>query len=426
MAQADSTQGKTDSGSQPQPTTPGRGSRPKRPRRKKWGLAGAVLALVALAAVIPYYLHAISHESTDDAFIDGSIISVSPRVAGHVARVWVTDNQKVKAGDLLVELDPRDFQARLDAARATLHADEAANRSRDIEIRLVSTSASAGLNEAEAAVVASRAALDQVKAESMAAEAKYQQAAQDLRRYEEMARSNTISPQQLDHAKTAERMAATERDAAGRKVAARQAQLQQSQARMTTARSAPMLIAKSNSKAEESKADVEKSRAEVEQATLNLSYTNIRAPADGYVTRKNVDPGAFVQVGQSLMAIVSPQVWVTANFKETQLTRMHPGQPATVKVDAYPDATFHGRVDSIQRGTGSRFSLLPPENATGNYVKVVQRIPVKIVFDQSAELAKYQLVPGMSVIPEVDIKAEVPPAAADKDPHTTDARSPAF
>ena len=167
-------------------------------------------------------------------------------------------------------------------------------------------------------------------------------------------------------------------------------------------------VAARQAQAEESKADVEKSQAEIEQATLNLSYAQVHAPIDGFVTRKNVDPGTYVQQGQSLMAIVSPRVWVTANFKETQLTHMRPGQPVTISVDTYPDATLHGRVDSIQRGTGSRFSLLPPENATGNFVKVVQRIPVKIVFDRPQELAKYVLVPGMSVIPEINIKADVP------------------
>ncbi len=281
-------------------------------------LIGIMCLLITGCAVaaVHYYLHTVSHESTDDAFLDGSIVAVSPRVSGHVAKVHVSDNQKVAAGDLLLELDARDFQARLDAAKA---------------------------------------------------QAAFAKAA-------------------LDHAVTAERMAA---------------------ARLTSARSAPALMAKSSSQAEESKADVEKSRAEVAQAELNLSYTRILAPIDGYVTKKSVDPGAYVQQGQSLMAIVSTRVWVTANFKETQLTHLRPGQPVTISVDTYPEAVFHGHVDSIQRGTGSRFSLLPPENATGNFVKVVQRIPVKIVFDRHEELAEYLLVPGMSVVPEVDIKADI-------------------
>lgn len=425
-------------------------------------MAAAGLVVVAVVVGVFYYLHAISHESTDDAFIDGSIISISPRVSGHVARVYVADNQKVAVGDLLVELDPRDFQARLDAARAELQAKEASSRSHSIDVDLTSITTAASLDEAAAAVDAARAmvqnaqalaaaaksqhsetqaqvafakaALEQARAEILAVEANYQQTSQDLVRNREMAISNTISPQQLDRAVTAERMAAAQLEAAKSKlgtqqaklqqanaalksagdnvrqaqaqVTARQAQLEQANARLASARSAPQLVAKSSSLAEESKADMEKARAEVQQATLNLSYTRIVAPADGYVTKKNIDPGAFVQVGQALMAIVSPQVWVTANFKETQLTHMRPGQPATVSVDAFPDVTFHGRVESIQRGTGSRFSLLPPENATGNFVKVVQRIPVKIAFQRPEELTAYMLVPGMSVIPTVTVAAE--------------------
>ena len=463
---------------EPQQTPQDDGTWHKGPRRRILALAAALLALAGVAVGISFYLYAVSHESTDDAFIDGHIIAISPRVSGHVARVHVTDNQQVAAGDLLVELDPRDFQARLDAARASLNAAEAARRSRDIDVNLTSITSAAGLDEAEQAVTAAgamvqnaralaaaaksqqgearaqvafaKAALDQAQAETRAVEAKYQQAASDLKRNQEMARSNTISPQQLDHAVTDERMAAADLNASRSKVAtqrsllkraeaalkaaednvrqalaqaaARQAQLEQTNARLTSARSAPVQVAQSSSRAEGSKADVQKSRAEVEQATLNLSYTKIHAPAAGYATKKNVEPGVFVQAGQSLMAIVPPTVWVTANFKETQLTHMRPGQPATVSVDTYPDETFHAHVDSIQRGTGSRFSLLPPENATGNYVKVVQRIPVKIVFDRPEELARYRLVPGMSVVPDVDVMAAVPPAAADAAVQKTDPR----
>ena len=441
------------------------------PNRRLLVLAAAGLVVVGLIVGIYYYLYAISHESTDDAFIDGHIIAISPRVSGHVAKVYVTDNQRVAAGDLLVELDPRDFKARLDAAQAALNAAEAARRSRDIDVRLTTITSTAGLDEAEQAVAAAKAmvqnaralaaaakgqqgeaqaqvafakaALDQAQAETLAVEAKYKQAALDLKRYQEMARTNTISPQQLDHAVTDERMAAADLNAAKSKVAtqqsllkraeaalkaaednvhqaqaqvsARQAQLEQANARLTSAQSAPVQVAQSSSRAEGSKADAEKARAEVEQAALNLSYTRIYAPAAGHVTKKNVEPGVFVQVGQSLMAIVPPKVWVTANFKETQLTHMRPGQPAQISVDTYPNQTFHGRVESIQRGTGARFSLLPPENATGNFVKVVQRIPVKIVFDRPEELAKYLLVPGMSVVPEVNVKAEVPAAVAAKE-----------
>jgi membrane fusion protein (multidrug efflux system) len=332
----------------------------------------------------------------------------------------------------LVQIDDRDYQAKLDAAKASLQATEAMGRSRKIDIQLTTVDTAAALDEARAAVAAARsqesearalmafakAGLAQAQAEAVAAEAQYQQDAQDLKRYEEMARSNTVSPQQLDHAKTTEQMAAAQRDAARSKVAtqqsmvrqakaqvdARQAQLQQAKSRLAAAQSAPVQVARSNSRAEASASDIAKARAEVEQAVLDLSYTKIYAPAAGYVTHKAVDPGVYVQEGQPLMAIVPPEVWVMANFKETQLTHMKPGQPATITVDTYPGVTFHGHVDSIQRGTGSRFSLLPPENATGNFIKVVQRIPVKIVFDRPAELGKYLLVPGMSAIPEVHLK----------------------
>jgi membrane fusion protein (multidrug efflux system) len=479
MVQTRTSNEKTDAADKPQKAVRGDGRQSKMPRRRLLTRAAVGLLAAGLAIGIPYYLHAISHESTDDAFIDGHIISISPRVAGHVAKVYVSDNQSVAAGDLLVELDPRDFQARLDAARAALNAADAASRSRDIDVRLTSITSAAGLDEAQQAVAAAKAmvqnaralaeaakgqysesqaqvafakaALAQAEAETLAVEAKHQQAALDLKRYQEMARSNTVSPQQLDHAVTDERMAAADLNAARSRVAtqqsllkraeaalkasednvhqaeaqtaARQAQLEQANARLTSAQSAPVQVAQSSSRAEGSKADAEKARAEVEQAALNLSYTKIYAPAAGHVTKKNVEPGIFVQVGQSLMAIVPPKVWVTANFKETQLTHMRPGQPVTVSVDTYPGETFHGRVDSIQRGTGSRFSLLPPENATGNFVKVVQRIPVKIVFDRPEELAKYLLVPGMSVVPEVDVKADVPASAAAGNVHKAESRS---
>lgn len=390
-------------------TAPARGS-----RRRIVMLAAAALAVAGLAMGIHYYLYALSHESTDDAFIDSLIIPISPRVAGHVARVYVVDNQQVAAGDLLVELDPRDFQASLDAAKASLDAAEAAHRWRDIDISLTSVASKTGLDEAEQTVTAAQAALEQAQAETLAVEAQYQQAAQDLKRYQEMARSDTITPQQLDHAMTSARTAENKVRQAKAQAAARKAQLEQANARLASARSAPAQVAQSTSRAEEAKADAAKARAEVDQAALNLSYTRIYTPAAGYVTHKNIEPGVFVQVGQSLMAIVSPEVWVTANFKETQLTHMRQGQPVEISVDAFPDQTFHGKVDSVQRGTGSRFSLLPPENATGNFVKVVQRIPVKIVFDHPEGLAAFRLVPGMSVIPQVNIKDAGPQARVER------------
>lgn len=403
-------------------------------RRKKiirWVAAG--LVILALAFGIPYFVHFLSHESTDDAFIDGNIVAISPRVAGHVTRVYVEDNQKVRAGDLMVELDPSDFTTRLDAAKAALESARAAYRARNVAVKLTTITATAGLNEAkdkvaalkagvreaEARLALSKAVLDQTMAEADSASARHRLDALDLKRYYEMAKAKTVSPQVLDHARAAEQISAADLIAAKKKIdtkkakvreagaalKAAKANLRQADARLGAAQAAPQRIRQSRSRAEVTSADIDRATAEVGMARLNLSYTKIYAPCDGFVTKKGVEPGQFVQKGQPLLAIVPWAVWVTANFKETQLTRMRPGQPVDITVDAYPDITFHGHVDSIQHGTGARFSLLPPENATGNYIKVVQRVPVKIVFGRQKETAHVLLAPGMSVKPDVDVGA---------------------
>jgi len=426
-----------------------------------------IAVIIAMAAGIPFYLHEISHESSDDAFIDGHIISVSPRVSSHIIKVLVNENQMVKKGDLLAELDPKDFQAKFDAAVANLEAAKATYQSNKISVDLTSITTAANVNEArasvnlakaevqtaEAGVDAARSQIDlaraqlehsksmlaQSKADLEAAVIKHRLDKTDLSRSVQMA--GTISKQQLDHANAAEKVSAAELSAAEKKVDAQKAMISQSEAvlkaakdgfrqsktrlnaararlvqakaRYDAAKAAPQHIEKSRSQAKAALADIDKARAAVEQARLNLSYTKIHAPIDGYVTQKYAEVGIYVQTGQSLMSIVRSDVWVTANFKETQLTRMRPGQPVVIKVDTFPDVEFNGHVESIQHGTGARFSLLPPENATGNYVKVVQRVPVKIVFDHQIPVEKYLLIPGMSVVPEVDIKAEGRKASKD-------------
>ncbi len=277
-------------------------------------VAGA-LAMVGIAYGAFAMFHSFTHESTDDAFIDVHFVSVAPKIAGHVAAVHVDDNQLVKKGDVLVEIDPSDFQVALAQARANLAKDKA-------------TLIQANANE---------------------------ERAQDL------FTKKVISTQERD-----------------------------------------TNVATSES----SKASVEANEAAVEQAQLNLGYAKIKAPIDGYVTKKAVTTGDYVQVGQALMSLVPPRVWVIANFKETQLRSMRPGQPATVSIDAYQELKLHGHVDSIQAGSGAAFTLLPPENATGNYVKVVQRVPVKIVLDDQQNLQRV-LGPGMSVVPTVYVGGEV-------------------
>ena len=328
----------------------------------------AALFAVGLAAGISYYRHSLFYESTDDAFIDGNIIPVSPSISGHVASVYISDNQWVKTGDLLIEIKPEDFKGKLNVALASVEA------------------AKAELKKAEAQSGVYMASLERCKAEADSAEAKHQRDLTDLKRCQEMARTNTVSQQDLDHAVASERISAHDLAAAKKQIEAQIAMMQQAEAALKTA-----------------EAHLDRANAEAEIARLNLSYVKIYSPADGFITGKSVESGQYVQTGQSLFAVVSKTVWVIANFKETQLTRMSPGQSVKIKADAYPDIILHGHIDSIRSGTGARFSLLPPENATGNFVKVVQRVPVKIVFDRPDEIKDIRLGPGMSVVPVVSI-----------------------
>lgn len=359
----------------------------------------AVLVIAGLAFGIPYYLHMIAYESTDDAFIEGHIIPISPRVPGHVNRVLVNDNQPVDKGDLLVEIDPDDFEARLNAAKAALEAAQAELQA----ARAGEAVAKSKYNEAVAQLAIAESTLAQAKTDVSSAKAVHERDLVDMKRAQRLARTNQIARQQLDHAVAAEKVSAARLAAARKNVNTREAMIREADAAVSSAADNRRQAA---AKMEAAGADVDQAAAQVAQAELSLSYTKVNAPADGVVTKKSVESGAYVQVGQSLMALVTKDRWVIANYKETQMTHMKPGQPAIIHVDAYPDLTFHGHVDSIQHGTGSRFSLLPPENATGNYVKVVQRVPVKIVFDRSADIGKVLLAPGMSVVPGVKIVAD--------------------
>ena len=278
-------------------------------------VVGAALAMVGIGYGAFAMFHSFTHESTDDAFIDVHFVSFAPKIAGHVAVVHVDDNQLVEKGDVLVEIDPSDFQVALAQARANLAKDKA-------------TLIQANANEERA---------------------------------RDLFTKKVISTQERD-----------------------------------------TNVATSES----SRAAVQADEAAVQQAQLNLGYAKLKAPIDGYVTKKAVTTGDYVQVGEALMSLVPPRVWVIANFKETQLRSMRPGQSATVSIDAYEGLELHGHVDSIQAGSGAAFSLLPPENATGNYVKVVQRVPVKIVLDDQRNLQRV-LGPGMSVVPTVYVAGEV-------------------
>jgi len=428
-------------------------------KRARVMIIAAVVLLVGLTFGVRYFVYASAHESTDDAFIEGHVIQISPKVTGHIARVYVTDNQHVKKGDLLAEIDSRDYEARLAQAKATELAAQSKAQAASINVNVTSTTAGAGVEQASsgvqtaksnvenarASVEATRGRLEQAqaqvktaqanaesaRAQVTAAEAEATRANADAQRYSELYKQDVVSRQQYDNVIAQARTSTASLESARKRAAAADAQvgearaatqaaagaMQQAQAqvgvaqsqvgeasgRLAAANAAPEQVAASRAQVAGAAADVEQAKAAVEQAELNLSYTKIYAPEDGTVTKKAIEEGAFVQVGQALMAIVPDEVWVVANFKETQLNSIRPGQPVDIKVDAYPGKTFKGHVDSIQTGTGARFSLLPPENATGNYVKVVQRVPVKIVFDEQPD-PQYPIGPGMSVEPEVSVK----------------------
>lgn len=328
-------------------------------------------------------------ESTDDAFIDGHIMSLAPKVAGQVENVLVEDNQAVKAGDLLLELDSRDLAAQAEQKRAALKAARANAELLKADVSL-----------AEAQNATAEATTKQSQAEAAAAQAAATLASADFKRAQDLMDRHTISPQEFDRAQAAMASAQENLRAAQQKEAGDQSK-----------------VAEAAAKVEASRRDVERAEAlagqaeaELKAAELDLSYARIVAPIDGRVTRKAVEKGDYVQIGQNLMAIVPWQVWVRANFKETQLERIRTNQPVEIHIDSVAGGPFKGHVDSIQAGSGARFSLLPPENAVGNFVKVVQRVPVKIVFDAPGPRPVGQVLgPGMSVEPRVRVRdIEIP------------------
>ncbi len=321
----------------PENNTPEEDTRPE--YKKKRVIVPTVTAIIFLLCGIFYSIHSIYYKSTDDAFVEGHVITMAPRVAGPVLKLNIEDNQEVKKGALLLEIDPNDYEAKLKETRAKLEEAKAA---------LVNT---------ENQVEKTYSDLDFAKA--------------DYDRYSKMYAKGISSKQEYDSSLN--------------KLTAAQSNNNSAKARYN-----------------EIEASIKRLEAEVEQDELNLSYTKIYAPQDGRITNRTVEQGNYVQVAQPLFAIVPEKMWIVANFKETQIANMQKGQPVSIKIDTYGGKKFKGEVDSIQRSTGSRQSLFPPENAVGSYVKIVQRVPVKIIFKE--DISKYNIVPGMSVVPEVKVK----------------------
>jgi membrane fusion protein (multidrug efflux system) len=345
-------------------------------------ILASLFAIVVLVGLI-YLVNSEAFQSTDDAFIDGHIIMVSSKVAGQVQTVHVDDNQTVDKGDLVVELDPRDLNAAERQKSAALESTQAQ-----------AAAAQAGLNEAITHVKTQQATVESDRATAAADAAQNEKAQSDLKRFEELYRTRVVSPQDLDQARAAAKAAQATYDAEEKKVASDEALVAEARAQVDAIGA---LVKSVN-------AQIHQSDANLATARLNQSYTEVRAPESGWVTQKAVEPGAYIQTGQSLFALVPKNVWVTANFKEDQISRMRPGQEVEVAVDALHGKKFRAHVDSIQAGSGARFSLLPPQNATGNYVKVVQRIPVKILFDEPVNTnGGIPLGPGESVVPTVKV-----------------------
>jgi membrane fusion protein (multidrug efflux system) len=392
----------------------------------------AVAALVAVAAVAIYIWRTSGRESTDDAQVDGHITQVSARVGGTVVKVNVIENQRVDSGAVLIELDPRDYQVAVERARADL-ADAEANASgamTGIPLTEVSTltgvrTATGGVEEAQAGIGIADRQVEAARAQLVAAQARQREkeatavkTARDVERFKGLAAKDEIAQQQYDAAVGAADSARAAADAAVSDVAAARATIavaeqrtrqargtaSQAQAALQASHTGPEQLRVTKARADVANARVRQAAAALSQAELNLQRTSIIAPSSGTVSRKSVEVGQVIQPGQPLFALVSQgDVWVTANFKETQLRHMQPGQRAVVKVDAL-GREFNGRIDSIAAATGAKFSLLPPENASGNYVKVVQRIPVKIVLEPGQD-PEHRLRPGMSVVPTVFTKS---------------------
>ena len=374
-------------------------ARSSRARKIKVLTIAAGVLLLALAGSYPLYLRLASFVSTDDAFVEGRVVSISPKVAGHVARVLVADNQRVEQGQVLVEVEARDFEVALDIAQARMQSAQAAGKQAEA---LVSAARDV-LAQKQALLSSSHAELGQLQADAAEVEAGKDRDENDLGRMRQMVDAGAVSKQEYEHVRAQAAMSRAKLDSARKQVDTQSAMITQAQASVSAAEDE---LLQAQALVDVRAADLREAEAEVAKARLDLSYARITAPCSGYVTKKAVEAGAYVQVGQKLLSIVSSDVWFIANFKETQIADMKPGQPVEIKVDAYPGVTFAGRVESIQYGTGSRFTLLPPDNASGNFIKVVQRVPVKIVLDSPEDARKYLLAPGMSVVPRVNVSGD--------------------
>jgi membrane fusion protein, multidrug efflux system len=392
-------------------------TRPSRTASPGFRIAIIIGVVVLLLTAFFVYRYVSSYESTDDAQVDGHINSISARIAGHVVKLNVQDNQYVEAGTVLLEIDPADYQVAYERAKADFDDAQATAAAAGVNIPITSVNTTSEVSSSAADVASARAGISAAKQQFEAAKAQRDQAEannvkaqNDLGRYKQLVDKEEVSQQQYDQAVAASKASAAAVEAARSLAEAAQSQVTQAQGKLAqaeanwrNAQTAPKQMQVIRSRAASAEAQAQRKKADLDQALLNLRYTKIVAPVAGVVSDRTVEVGQNVTPGQELMKIIPlNDVWITANFKETQLRKMKVGQPVTVEVDAN-GRKYKGKIESIAGASGSRFSLLPPENATGNYVKVVQRIPVKIVLDPG-ENKDRSLRPGMSVNPKVWIE----------------------
>ena len=404
----------------PTPTQidPDEGDEIAQPNTRRRVIIAVVVALLVLVAAGLWW-HSTYTEDTDDAQINGHLIQVSARVAGQVAKVYVEENQVVKAGDVIAELDPSDYKVAVENAEAALASAQANAAAASVNVPITTVNTGSNLRSADANVSGSQAGvgqaekqLDAAHARVTQAQANYTKAQADLERYKPLVEKDVISKQQFDAAvaaadatKAAVADARANEQAAVDGVKVAMEREAQAQAGLKYAQTGPEQVVAQSARAKQAEAQVQQAQAQLDMAKLNLSYTRIVAPTAGIITRKSVEINQNVAPGQNLLMLVSLEgLWVTANFKETQLRHMSAGQAVEIEVDS-TGKTYHGKVTQIGGATGSVLSLFPPENATGNYVKVVQRVPVRIDFnDLAGEDPNHELRPGLSVEPKVRVK----------------------
>lgn len=345
----------------------------KGPGKKPLIILAIVVVLILIVAGI-WWFATRNEVSTDDAYTDGDAVTIAPKVSGYVVVMNLGDNKFVHKGDLLIKIDPRDYQAQLDQSNAQVGLAKAQLQAAQVQLDIARVQYPAQLSQAKAQELSAAANLTQANA------AAARQHAVDAR---------ATSQQNIDTANAQQKSA--------------QASVAQAQAQVKTAALVPQQIRQAEATVEERRQSLRQAEAQAESSALNLSYTELRAPADGWVTKRNVQYGTYLQAGTSIFSLVTTPVWVTANYKESQLERMRPGDAVEIRVDAYPALRLHGHVDSVQLGSGSRFSAFPAENATGNFVKIVQRVPVKIVIDSGLR-ADLPLALGLSVDPKVTVR----------------------